>query len=119
MKKGYTHDIAEDNIKNLHKAGVNVTLFSIVGFPTETEEDFQMTLDFLERNSKYVDAAYCMSEFILSDQMIVQGASYGIDGVTPHSYEWASNDGENTLDVRKQRLRRFYEHLAVLGIKHT
>lgn len=119
MKKGYTHDIAEDNIKNLAKAGVNVTLFSIVGFPTETEEDFQMTLDFIERNAKYIDAAYCMSEFILSDQMITQGANYGIDGVTPHSYEWVSSDGENTLDVRKQRLQRFYKHLSHHGIKHT
>lgn len=119
MKKGYTHDIAIDNIRAIHAAGIKTTLFTIVGFPTETEADFQMTLDFLSEHRRYIDAAYCNSEFILGDRIRQAPESYAIN-VLPESepHAWRSLDGENTSEVRRDRLQRFYQHCKKLGIRN-
>lgn len=41
-------------IKDTYDAGIDIFVDVLVGLPGETEEDFKQTLDFIERNSKYV-----------------------------------------------------------------
>ena len=42
--------------KNCMENGVMPVLFLIIGYPTETEEDFQKTMKFLKDSRKYIDA---------------------------------------------------------------
>ncbi len=48
MRKGYTVSDAEDMLNNMDVAGMNVHLYCICAFPTETEEESEQTLSFLK-----------------------------------------------------------------------
>lgn len=49
MRRGYTKERFLELVRELRERGVNVTTDIIVGFPTETEEDFQETVDLVKR----------------------------------------------------------------------
>jgi tRNA-2-methylthio-N6-dimethylallyladenosine synthase len=49
MRRGYTKERFLNLVRDLQENGVNVTTDIIVGFPTETEEDFQETVDLVKR----------------------------------------------------------------------
>jgi radical SAM superfamily enzyme YgiQ (UPF0313 family) len=55
MNKYYTSDVAEENIRNCHNAGIETMVNIIVGFPGETEKEFRETVDFIRRNAEYLD----------------------------------------------------------------
>ena len=119
MKKGFRVELAEEVIKNTAEAGIDVTVFIIVGYPTETEEDFEQTLQFLARNCEYIKAAYCMSECILSQKMRLEPTKYGIRPEKRiNSFTWTGINGLTYAD-RQERLQRFYRHIEALGIKHS
>lgn len=115
MHKSYSHTLAEEILKNASSAGIANTLFTIVGFPTETEEDFQMTLNFLEKNAAYIKRAYCMSEFLLSSSMASSPEFWNLD-FPIDGYSWKTKDGTNNLDIRRKRLQRFYSQIEKLKL---
>ena len=45
MKKGYTEEDMQYTMQQLDRVGVKTRLLMIVGYVTETQEDFQETLD--------------------------------------------------------------------------
>jgi hypothetical protein len=47
MNKGITVEQSKAAIRSLALAGIKTTTYFVVGFPGETEEDFQQTLDFI------------------------------------------------------------------------
>ena len=57
MKRGYTREIFLEKVHALQECGFNISTDIIVGFPTETEEDFQQTLSLVEQARFF--AAYC------------------------------------------------------------
>ena len=57
MKRGYTREIFLEKVHALQDCGFNISTDIIVGFPTETEEDFEQTLS-LVRQAQFF-AAYC------------------------------------------------------------
>ncbi|MCM8757809.1 MAG: B12-binding domain-containing radical SAM protein, partial [Candidatus Omnitrophica bacterium] len=63
MRKKYKIDDANKVLKNVHDAGITVTCNFMFGFPSETEDDFQKTLDFIKKNIKYIDFAYPSRSF--------------------------------------------------------
>ena len=54
MDKGNSVEGSARTLEYAHRAGINNHLFLIVGFPGETRDDLDQTLDFLYRNRKYV-----------------------------------------------------------------
>jgi hypothetical protein len=48
MGKDITPEQSRAAIKSLAQAGIKTTTYFVIGFPGETEEDFQQTLDFIE-----------------------------------------------------------------------
>lgn len=57
MKRGYTREIFLEKTDALHACGFNISTDIIVGFPTETADDFEQTLSLVERAGFM--AAYC------------------------------------------------------------
>jgi len=119
MEKRTTVETAREVIRETHKAGIGVHLNMIVGFPGETEEDFQQTLQFLEENIEFISV-------INTGETL----SIGMDtplGMTPGKFDvrvkadgfidwdqdgrWVSVDGSNTYSVRRARLERLRNFL--------
>ncbi|MFW9873753.1 MAG: radical SAM protein, partial [Candidatus Thorarchaeota archaeon] len=69
MNKGHSVSDSEKNLKFSHKAGIWNIVNLVVGFPTETDKEFNETLDFVRRNYDYVDSP-CVSTFILVNNYI-------------------------------------------------
>ena len=123
MKKGYKfreydNEYAANVFKNCMDAGIQTVLFLIIGYPTETKEDFEETMKFLKKYRKHIDAVYCMSTFILSREMQIdddpkwgrsafhiRSARGGGGDMAPHPIEWES--AENTYEERLERLEVF------------
>ena len=57
MKRGYTREIVLEKIAALKKIGFAISTDLIVGFPTETNADFEQTLSLVEQAG--FSAAYC------------------------------------------------------------
>ena len=55
MKKGYSEEDLNYSISQLDRAGIKIRMLMIVGYPTETQEDFQLTLDMFTRYKPYLD----------------------------------------------------------------
>jgi anaerobic magnesium-protoporphyrin IX monomethyl ester cyclase len=119
MAKKTTVELARKVIRDTHAAGIGVHLNIIVGFPGETEDDFQKTIEFLREN-------------ISSISVVNTGETLGIGMDTPLGMDperfgvrtkadggidwdergnWVSADGASTDDVRRDRLRRLREFL--------
>jgi hypothetical protein len=54
MDKMTTPKVISDVLKTLAAAGIRTTTYWIVGFPGETEEEFQETCDFIREHSRYI-----------------------------------------------------------------
>jgi len=57
MKRGYTRELFLEKIRALKDCGFSVSTDIIVGFPTETQEDFEQTLSLVDEAGFM--AAYC------------------------------------------------------------
>jgi len=53
MKKLFNEDDLEFTMKQISRVGVSCRMLMIVGYPTETEEDFQETVDMFTKYQKY------------------------------------------------------------------
>jgi len=120
MKKKFDLDEAEWFINAIHSSGIVIELNMVIGFPGETEDDFQQTLNFITKvapnvsrivsvatlNVDYSYLFYHLDEFdvILKDK--------------DRHISWVTNDGENTYEVRCKRAEQLMEHAASLGLTH-
>ena len=120
MKKPFTIFQAERNIRLAHDAGIEVSVNFITGFPGEDERYFQETLDFVQRNSKWIDRADFITECQVArgTDLFLHPSEYGI--VIPpnwNGYRWYAQDGTNTVHMRQQKTIRLGKYLESLGVK--
>ena len=91
MDKKITPDQVKITIGNLADAGIKVTTYWIIGYPGETEEDFQQTLDLVKELKDDIYEAECNPFGFYPDGQVKSG-------------EWTSGSGilpvypENALD---------------------
>lgn len=125
MDKRITIDEIRGSVSALAYAGIKTTTYWVIGFPGETEEDFQQTLDLIEELKDDIWEADCnpFSYFI--------GAQAGSDkwqqecGISRLYPEYAAKllmsetwvvNAEPRREVIFDRVRRFAEHCKKLGI---
>lgn len=112
MCKGSDPVEGMDVIKRVRKAGISVTLYVMVGFPTETEEEAQLTLETLMANIDLIEEV-SMRVFYLDykSEVFKQAAKFGIDEVYHEEgadlqvyYDFHSTVGMSRLEARRKYL---------------
>lgn len=125
MNKRVTLQQCEDSLASLAYAGIKTTTFWLLGYPGETEEDFQMTLDFLDKNRDCIYEADCNAfNYYLTGQANSDEWSKNNKGVLLYPV-WARDmlitrtwilDEEPSRETAYNRINRFVRHCKKLGI---
>ncbi len=58
IDKGTNIEEIQSILKHSHEAGIKNAVYAFGGFPTETEEEYQKTLDWLKKNKEFIDLQF-------------------------------------------------------------
>ena len=120
MNKHYNRKDAADLIRRTYNAGIEVRMNIIVGFPGESEHDFEQTLEFVRENRNYITQVTNVSSFVLmpGSDLAVYPHRFGItykEETDPGS--WIDDLGL-TQDIRNKRVSRTCRLLGTLNIRN-
>jgi len=88
MRKGINFDIAEKTIKNAAKKGIGVSVWFIVGFPSETYEDIKCTEKFAKRIQHYcLEIVFVPFSFYKGSYIHSNPAEFGIEKFEEHQLD--------------------------------
>jgi len=114
MKKFYTPELSKKVIRDTYEVGINVIFNIIIGFPGETEVEFQETKDFVECCKQYAAHIELVTLLLLKGSYIYDHLDEF--DISPIDYndqlKWKTNDNKNTYDIRKKRLEELKELIA-------
>lgn len=113
MGKDYSPDIAKKVLKSAHDAGLKPMVNFVVGYPNETEDDFNQTAAFLSDVAEYLDQIGTIStlHIVPLTCLAKDSAKLGIEpicGDSPYEHNWR----QNALDL-KTRIDRAYRLIAL------
>ena len=126
MKKGFIGEDLDYNMEQYSQWKIQVYFLVIVGFPTETEEDFQQTLDMLTKYQRYVADGTIIGVNLGTTLTIEEGTEMyekpenlnivGVDGKRPKGTFWIAK-GNESLTYKERIMRRIkaQEHAVDLG----
>lgn len=114
MRKKFTNDDIDYFVNNLGDRNITMKFLLIVGYPTETEEDFEMTLELLRRYGKYSHliavSPHMMMTYKNTPLDLEHRDLYDEDG-----FHW-KNDISN-YDIRYKRFLKVFEVGKEMGYK--
>ncbi len=120
MRKTFTSEISEKNIRFAKKAGIETEVFIMIGFPGETEKDFKKTFNFIKRNAKYIDTLKSINtlHLIAGTEVYENREKFGIKPLPERNwhYLWQTYE-ENNYKLRKRRAQTLLDLAYNLGIK--
>ena len=86
MGKGYTPEAAAAFLRRVRRSGLHAEISLIVGFPEETDDDFEETLSFLSENRSVIPKIAQVNPFVLlPESAYARENAAGSDGF-PHVY---------------------------------
>jgi radical SAM superfamily enzyme YgiQ (UPF0313 family)/glycosyltransferase involved in cell wall biosynthesis len=120
--KAVSRDVDIDKlVKDCADAGLTCAYNFMFGLPGETEDDANLTLEFLERNKPYfatVNPSPCFCAFSPGTLGYEKPQEYGLDFTKGHLY-WETNNGANNYLVRLERFENFCKLVHKLGVPTT
>jgi len=114
--------VISEALKSLGSAGVRTTTYWIVGFPGETEQDFQETLDFIEEHHRFIYELeahpYCYYPYGQVGSRLYQCRSLYPQEVTDviKFRVWDIIDADPPREARYERLKRLSKLASNLGL---
>ncbi len=120
MNKRFSLQLAERVLRHTREVGIQVQANFMFGLPTETEDDFKQTLNFLKRNRDSMDSVLASQSFCVIDKdtyLYDHPEQFGIIDREHHLY-WEAK-GANTYPERFRRYEEFCKLALSLGIPET
>ncbi|MCR4317812.1 MAG: radical SAM protein [Planctomycetes bacterium] len=114
MNKSYSPEIAHNCLKASHTAGLQTCINLITGFPGETEEELDETIQFLRENAEYIAKVLNVSVCVLMPGTDINDMPEKF-GVKPDGDDWTDEAG-NDLATRRAKAIRLLEALDEIGI---
>jgi anaerobic magnesium-protoporphyrin IX monomethyl ester cyclase len=111
-KKLFDPDLAERIIKDANSLGIEQYANIIVGFPGETEEQFNETARFLKRMNPYFKSfGLPLMEIRRNSHVYANPDLYGVCD-KDKTIEWETKDGSNNINIRMARRQILSDILA-------
>jgi len=116
MKKKFTNKDMYESVHALGKRKINMLYLLIVGYPTETEEDYEETLELLRQSVPYKDyvEVRCNIAMLMPDTEIFEDKNLW-HGEVQLWRSW-TKDGELTYRVRYERWKNLHNLVNELGL---
>jgi len=117
MNKNFAIADAEIVLRATKASGILPGLFLMVGFPGETEADFQETIDFVRRNAPFISQiSTSLCDIQKGSRLDAYPGQYGVKAPLKDRLRWELADGSNTYEIRRERHARLTELIRSLGI---
>ena len=125
MKKGYTDEDLHYSLTELFKNNIKVRFLMIIGYPTETENDFKQTLEFFDRYAEYgrqglvEEVNLGLTLNLLPNTPLFDNAEqFGLETTKQHINDWICVQNPE-LDYRERLKRRItaQRYVENLGYK--
>ncbi|MCX5714499.1 MAG: radical SAM protein, partial [Candidatus Omnitrophica bacterium] len=119
VNKHFTNKNAEEMLRYAHQAGITTQVNFMFGIPSETENDFQESLEFLKRNRENIDSVLASQSFCVIDKgtyLHTHAKELGIKNAHHHLY-WETKD--NNYLVMQRRYEEFCRLALSLGLPET
>jgi anaerobic magnesium-protoporphyrin IX monomethyl ester cyclase len=118
MKKPYSFSDIQKVLKNSKKAGIVTAFNLIVGFPTESENDFIQTKERLALLKDDIDmiAGLQACGLLGGSDIYVNSEKYSILPGLKNN-DWKSLGGSNNLETRRRRVNELFDFAQKLGLK--
>jgi hypothetical protein len=125
MGKKFSNADIDYHLQMCEKYSITNFMLTLVGYPTETEQDFQDTLDMFTQYQRYIINRTILGISLKYTMTILPGtpieamqSDLGIEWVHGHnnSIEWRSDQNPSlTVNARYQRWVTLIEHATKLG----
>lgn len=125
MKKGYTNEELHYSLNEIFKNNIKVRFLMIIGYPTETQEDFQQTLDLFDRYKDFAKSGLIeevnlgLTLNLLPNTPLYEDAEqFGLETTKTHINDWICTQNPE-LDFRERLKRRIHAqyYIEKLGYK--
>ncbi len=119
IRKGFTEEDMHHTFESLLKNDIDLKLMFIVGYPTETDEDFQQSLDLATKYVKWKDQIKIKvgkTLRLLDNTTLTTKLTHLFYYDNNPQSEWVSTVVPDlTFEKRVERARTFRKHLIDLG----
>jgi len=121
MNKLFSVSEAEEIIRTTHMLGIETVIYLIVGFPNETDEEFDKTIYFIRKNASYIDLVKSVNPlYIMAGSPIYKNINrYNIELPSENpDFCWSIAE-ENTYDIRLAKVEKIRQILDELKISYA
>jgi len=120
MGKGVEVETIDQNFKDAHSAGHKVDVFLMSGFPGETEETLQETVELIRRNQEFLEGVVHVSATGICKTSKIHDnlTKYDINPETVFKSPdvWESKDGKNNRQWRSNISERLCQTINQFGV---
>ncbi|MBI2945846.1 MAG: cobalamin B12-binding domain-containing protein [Candidatus Wallbacteria bacterium] len=116
MGKFSPASVSAQNIKDTHEAGIRTSINIIVGYPGETQDDFEQTLAFLDHSAPWIDEVTNVSSLVVMPGTYIaeNQKEFGIQYID-NADSWVDEAG-STPETRGDRVARLLERISAHGL---
>ena len=116
-KDFFTNEMARRFFADCKRFGITATMNILLGFPTETEQDFQESLDFIELNKENLfEVRITFPTLHVAPGSVLSAAPQRFDLADTHDDKWVSRDGVNDYVERIKRFERLCRRMVELNV---